>query len=306
MKTCVIANPNAGSAADLGGFAASLLRLKHYTLRLTDAPGDAAAFAREALHDGYDRVVAAGGDGTLNGVVNGLAEGFASIELGLIPLGTGNDFARSIGVPADPAAAIDLLLAGQTRMLDVAWASNGQSRFFVNVSGAGFTAEVGEAVSGAATRRWGAIAHVWGAAKSLPNLTEYEASLVLDDRERIELTAYNILVANARFIGGGIPVAPQAILDDGRLDIIIVPAMPASTLVGVVPQILGGTHCECPDIIVRRASKVHVACKPNIPFNLDGELMGEGPVTFEVRPRALKVVVGPAGETEGQPHDLGT
>lgn len=293
MRTCVIANPNAGSADDGSDLAVNLLRLKHFTFRLTEAPEDASRFAAEAIRDGYERIIAAGGDGTLNGVVNGMAESFGAARLGLIPQGTGNDFARSIGLTPDPAQAVEALLADQVREIDVVRVHNGGTCHFINVSGAGFTAEVGENISDAAKSWWGGIAYLWAAAKSLPNLREYQATLVLDESEKLEISAYNIMVANARYVGGGVPIAPQAQLDDGQVDIVIVPVMPAATLLAVVPKILNGTHLDSPELIFRRAAKVHVACYPDIPFNVDGELVGTGPVTFETLPRALPVIVGP-------------
>jgi diacylglycerol kinase (ATP) len=292
MKTCIIANPNAGSADDSGGLAGSLLRLKHFTFRTTEAPEDAARFAAEAVREGYERIIAAGGDGTLNGVVNGMAENFAAARLGLIPLGTGNDFGRSIGLAPDPARAVDVLLAGRLREIDVVRVHNGGTSHFINVSGAGFTAEVGENLSGAAKSWWGGIAYVWAAARTLPSLREYQATLVLDDREKLEVSAYNILIANARYVGGGIPIAPQARLDDGQVDITIVPAMPATALLAVIPKILNWTHLDSPELIFRRAAKVHVCCYPDIPFNVDGEMVGSGPVTFETLPRVLRMIVG--------------
>jgi len=292
MKTCVIANPNSGAADDTGALAANLLRLKHFTFRTAEAPEDSSRFAAEAIRDGYERIVAAGGDGTLNGVVNGMAGNFGAACLGLIPLGTGNDFARSIGLTADPAQAVDTLLANRIREIDVVRVHNGGVCHFLNVSGAGFTAEVGENISDVAKSWWGGIAYVWAAAKTLPSLREYQATLVFDDREKLQITAYNIMIANARYVGGGIPVAPQAQLDDGLMDILIVPVMPASALLTVIPKILNGTHIDSPELIFRRAAKVHVCCYPEIPFNVDGELMGTGPVTFETLPRTLRMVVG--------------
>lgn len=293
MKTCVIANPSSGSAEDGGGLANSLLRLKQFTFRMTEEPGDAKRFASEALREGYELIIAAGGDGTLNSVVNGLAEDFGRAKLGLIPQGTGNDFARSINVPPDPQAAVEILLAGHARAVDIVQVSNRDPCHFINVSGAGFTAELGENISPAVKSWWGGVAYLWAAAKKLPNLREYQATVVLDDSERIETATYNIMIANARYVGGGVPIAPQARFDDGLVDVVIVPAMPNARLLTVVPQILSGTHVDNPELIIRQARKVSVNCRPPIPFNVDGELIGEGPATFEVLPQALSVIVGP-------------
>jgi len=185
-----------------------------------------------------------------------------------------------------------VVLAGRIRNVDVVRVRNGGTCHFINVSGAGFTAEVGGNLSDQAKSWWGAISYVWAAARTLPELREYEAAVILDDAERLEVRAYNILIANARYVGGGVPVAPQAEIDDGQVDVIIVPAMPVTSLLGIVPKILSGTHVDSPELIFRRAGKVRVECHPEMPFNVDGESCGAGPVTFETLPRVLPVIVG--------------
>src|SRR5690606_8690261 len=184
------------------------LRLKEFTFRTTEAPGDARRFAAEAVRAGFERIVAAGGDGTFNSVVNGMAPNFGAARLGIIPQGTGNDFARSINLPTDPLQAVDVLLADRVRPLDVVRVHNGDTRYFINVSGVGFTAEIGGNLSDAAKNWWGAVSYVWAAAKTLPSLREYQATIVLDDAETLEVTAYNVMIANARYVGGGVPIAP--------------------------------------------------------------------------------------------------
>lgn len=290
MKTCVIANPNAGSAADLSGLATGLLTLGEYTLRLTRGRDDAERFAREALRDGYELIVAAGGDGTASAVANGLAEDFAAACFGLIPLGTGNDFARTLSIPTDTRAAVEVLKAGRTRAVDVVRVHGPQVRHFINVAGAGFTAEVGENVSSTTKSVMGGVAYVWAAAKTLSSLTEYRVTVTIDDSERIETAIYNLLIANARYVGGGIPIAPEAEPDDGRIDLVIVPVMPKASLLGIVPQILAGSHVGHPELIFRRAQRLEIRSSPAAPFNLDGEAIGEADLAFEALPRVLRIV----------------
>src|SRR6266404_3802037 len=118
-KTCIILNPTAGKDRDLDDILARVARLPNAEIRITGRRGSAARFARTALRKGCGLIIAAGGDGTLNEVINGIGENLGEARVGLIPLGTGNDFARSIGVPTDLEAAIDLIRAGTTRAVDL-------------------------------------------------------------------------------------------------------------------------------------------------------------------------------------------
>jgi len=138
-KTCIILNPSAGKARDPDDIVARLAQLPNAEIRLTTKPGSAARFARTALRNGRELIVAAGGDGTLNEVVNGIGENPGEIRVGLIPLGTGNDFGRSIGVPPDVDTAIDLIRAGNTRAVDLVRVTSDEVRYFVNVSAGGFS-----------------------------------------------------------------------------------------------------------------------------------------------------------------------
>jgi diacylglycerol kinase (ATP) len=292
MKIYVIANPNSGTA-DGEALQQGLKRLGDATIRTTRQSGDAKHFAAEAVSSGYDMVIAAGGDGTLNEVVNGLADGFDKVTLGLVPLGTGNDFARSIGMPTEIDAAIEIIAAGATQMVDVVRVSSDQQRYFINISSGGFSGLVDENLTDEMKQTWGPLAYLRSAAAALPDLSEYHMSLVLDDTETLSLTAFNVIIANARFVAGGIPVAPKALLDDGLADVLIIPAASMPQLALLVPQVLLGAHMDSELITFRRARKLSVESHPGMWFNTDGELVGNEPAVFEVLPRALRTIVNP-------------
>jgi diacylglycerol kinase (ATP) len=292
MQTCVILNPHAGTVQDAKMVEAVAQRLGDITLRCTERPGDAQHLAREAAEQGCEFVVAAGGDGTINEVVNGLANHFERVVLGVLPVGTGNDFARSIGMPTEIDAAVDLLLSQQTRPLDVVRVSSDALRYFINVSAGGFSGLVDEKLTEELKRSWGPLAYLRSAAEALPDLTDYHTLLSFDDGEQHEIRTYNIVVANARYVAGGIPIAPQARIDDGLVDVLVVPAASMPQLALLVPQILLGQHLDSNLIIFRRARKVRVESRPGMWFNADGELVGNQPASFEVLPKALRVVVG--------------
>ena len=292
MKISVIANPHAGTA-DVEALKLAVQRQGEVTIHRTEQAGDATRFARAALADGGDLVVAAGGDGTINEVVNGLAADFRRARLGIIPLGTGNDFARSINVPADLEAALDLLAAGAAQAVDVVRATSDRVRYFINVSAGGFSGLVDEKLTEDMKRTWGPLAYLRSAAAALPDLGAYHTSVVFDEDEPIDIQAFNIIIANAQFVAGGIPIAPTAVLDDGLLDVVIIPAASMAQLAILVPQILLGKYLDSELIGFRRARKLAVESQPGMWFNADGELVGNKPTRFEVLPQALQVIVGP-------------
>lgn len=296
MRTCIIVNPNAGSVEDLKTLEERLDELPDAAVQQTEAAGDAERIAREAVRDGADLVVAAGGDGTLNEVLNGLSEDFGKVRLGLLPLGTGNDFARSIGVPDDLAGALEVLETGNARAVDVARATIGETcRCFLNMSVGGFSGEVSERAS-EAKDRWGPLAYMRGAIGALPELKGFLTTITLNGGEILRLETYNIVVANGRYVASGIPAAPAAVLDDGLLDVVISPMTTLPQLAVLIPQVLLGRHLESDLLLFRRATRVEIECDPPMAFNVDGELIGEGGARFEILPRALQVIVGPALE----------
>lgn len=300
MKTCIVVNPNAGSVDEVAHIRDVLERLPGTAVRVTEKEGDAEEFAREAVRSGASLVVAAGGDGTLNEVVNGLSEDFGSARLGLLPLGTGNDFARSINVPADLDAALAILQEGRVKTVDVACATlatpgDHSNRYFINMSAGGFSGVVSERAS-EAKERWGPLAYLRAAIGTLPELRGFETRVVVNGVEHLTLDTYNIIISNGRFVAAGIPVAPHSQLDDGFLDLIIAPATTIPQLAILIPQVLLGRHTESELLLFRKITHVEITSDPPMSFNVDGELIGDAPARFEVLPHALEVVVGPEEE----------
>lgn len=298
MKTCVILNPNAGSVDETSELERMLGDLPDTSVLLTGSAGDAERLAREAVRGGAELVVAAGGDGTLNEIVNGLSEDFGQAALGLIPLGTGNDFARSIGLP-DLEVALAALKARRLRAVDVARASIGRDdqtcRCFLNMSAGGFSGEVSERASDAKDL-WGPLAYMRAAIGALPELKAFLTTITLNGAETLRLETYNIVISNGRYVASGIPAAPRAVLDDGLLDVMISPAATLPQLAVLVPTVLLGRHMESDLLLFRRATRVEIDCDPPMAFNVDGEMMSEGTARFEILPRALRVIVGPVLE----------
>ena len=293
LKQCVILNPNAG-AADQTQLLEGLKVLGSVALFTLQAAGEGAKVAREAAADGFTRIIVAGGDGTLNEVVNGLADHFADVELGIIPLGTGNDFDRSMNIPAEVAGAVALLEQGVSWPVDVVNVTSEAcpTCYFINVSAGGFSAIVDEKLQKEHKDWLGSLAYGWSALKALPELSAFRLRLTFDDQPPEEMSAYNVVIANARYVAGGIPVAPLAELDDGLLDVLIFREMPLAKIALLLPKAMVGEHQGDEDVIYRQAARVSIAADPPFHFNTDGEAGGCSPATFEVLPKALRVIGG--------------
>jgi len=294
-NVCVILNPAAGAAKSVDALIERIRAQPGIHLKTTARRGSARRFARAAVGNGCDLIVAAGGDGTLNEVINGIGERGSEVRVGLIPLGTGNDFARTIGLPTDASDCFDLILKEHTRPIDlVRVTSRGEVRHFINVSAGGFSGVMNEKLTPEVKKTWGPLAYIRSACAALPELRAYVTRVGLDDEECISMRLYNVIVGNGRYVAGGIPIAPEAQPDDGLLDLVLIPERPAAALALLAPQVLMGTHLTSDSIIYRRARRVKINSRPGMWFNIDGELVGNSPATFEVLPHAIQFVVGPS------------
>lgn len=301
MKTCVILNPRAGGARTIRE---SLLRAmdpsEGIVIRETGRPGEARALAERAIEEGFERLVAAGGDGTLNEVLNGLAPDFDRVELGLVPAGTGNDFARTMGIPSDPEEAVEVLAAGAVRPLDVArLQTEAGDRWFLNVSAGGFSGELDEHVKAEIKATWGPLSYVRTAFEALAELETYRVRLTFEpgssEEETVREAAVNVVVANGRYVAGGLHVAPTAAPDDGLLDVVVIRAAPIARLSLLAPQVAVGGHLDHELVLHRRVRTLEIDSEPPMPFNADGEIVGTTPVRYQVLPGAVRFLA-PAAE----------
>ena len=289
----MIVNPNSGSHEQWAALEAACAR-EQFTYWKTTAEGEGTDLAHRALDAGCERVVAGGGDGTVREVALALLEREAEAALGIIPLGTGNDLARTLGYPLDPRDALAVILMDDVRAIDaVRVESDGDTTFAVNAAAGGFSGQVDEQLTPELKRTWGPLAYLMGAAAALPDLTGYETRLALDDRMEEEVEVYNLIVANGRTVGGGKRVAPEADPSDGLLDVVLVHVAPLLNIAEISARLLAGNYLESPYVELRRARRLRVAARPGMWFNVDGELLTKEPITFEVMPQALRVLVGP-------------
>lgn len=295
MRTLVIINPAAGSA-DVASIEDAVMRLPGWSVAETEHATHARELASSAIEEGFERIVAAGGDGTVSGVVQGIVEHPNNrVLLGLIPMGTGNDLARTLAIPDDPLAAIDLVLHGKERLIDlIRVEGGGHLRYCINMAAGGFSGEVDAALEeGTLKETWGPLAYLLGAVKAKREVRAYEATVALDDGSPEPFPALAVLVANGRTCGGGLRVAPLADPEDGLLDVMVIQHGTLLELTGLVARLASGTMFESPHVIHRQGRRVRIESVPPMLFNVDGELLTEEPIVFTVVPRMIRVTVGP-------------
>ena len=293
MKPYIIVNPVAGSVGDVQFRLEQLHRLNANEVRVTQYAGEAETLAREAIRAGSDYVIAVGGDGTLNEVINGIAtsRGARRVCVGMLPLGTANDFARSMGLIGDIDATIDILRTKTTARIDLVSMTSERTRYFVNTSAGGFSGVVDEKLTPEIKLAWGPLAYLRSAAAALPELHAYRTTVTFDDAESLVTDVYNVIVANGQFVAGGLPIAPQADPSDGLLDAVLIPKRPAAEMALLAAEMLLGRHLTSDGVIFRRARKISVQSQPGMWFNADGELVGNEPIIFQILPRALDFVI---------------
>jgi diacylglycerol kinase (ATP) len=293
VKPYIIVNPIAGAIVNPDVLLKQLRRLEPRKLSLTKRAGEAETLARAAFRAGCDYIIAAGGDGTLNEVINGIASPhpIRGVRMGIVPLGTANDFARSMKLPARVENNVDILRAKQTVLVDLVRVTDKRTRYFVNVSAGGFSGAVDEKLTPQIKSTWGPLAYLRSAAAALPKLRAYHATVIFDDVDRWEGELYNIVIANGQFVAGGLPIAPDASVRDGLLDVLLVPKRPAREMALLTAQMLLGKHLSSDVIPFRRTRKISVKSRPRIWFNVDGEPFGDDPAVFQILPRALEFVI---------------
>lgn len=284
----VIVNPRAARGRALRSLDPALRRLRARGAEVTVGCGtdadDALRVAREMAAARPDALVALGGDGIAHIAVQALSG--SGIPLGLVPVGTGNDLARALGVPrGDPQAAADVITAGRTRVIDVAAAAGER---YTTVLTAGFASRVAERMY-ESPGGGGSLAYVAAVAAELRTFQPVPFTLELDG-ERWETGAMLVAVANTGLFGGGMRVCPDADPGDGLLDVCVCGAVSRSEFVRVFPRVYQGTHTGHPRVTIRRAATVTVAAPGGVGY-ADGERMSRFPLTVRCEPGALRVLV---------------
>jgi diacylglycerol kinase (ATP) len=295
VRTCVIFNP-AARGDKAGHFRRHLDEIaSRGALKATTAPGEARRLATEAVADGFELIVAAGGDGTVNEVLNGIGDapdGFARARFGVLPLGTVNVFAREIGLPLRIERAWETLQRGHETRLDlpcVEFSSNGVHRrqHFIQLAGAGLDARAIELVTWPLKKKFGPLAYVIAGVKALrsglPKITAH-----VDGQNA---TGELILVGNGRFYGGPLKIFPRADMRDGFLDICVLPRVNWLALLRCVPGLLAQRKLPASAAQRFRAPAFELKSDGSVSFELDGEWAGNLPAAFSIAREQLRVVV---------------
>jgi len=300
-RVFAIVNPAAGRGRARRAWRAIGPALRDAGVRLEEVveerPQLAIALAGEAARQGWDVVAAVGGDGTVHEVVNGIMRaGVAPAPaVAIIPGGTGNDFARGVGVPRDPMAAGRLLLAGARRRVDIGQVND---RYFVGISGVGFDAEVAAKVN-----RWpkwvgGTPLYLAAILNMLVTYRPVATRIVLDGREQ-RLRMFLLAAANTPWYAGGMYMAPHARPDDGWLEVITAGDLGRLETLILLPRVFSGTHLRHRKVAHQPAGEVRVESEAPLAIHADGEMVGQVPAVFRVVPRAIEVIVPDAGPAAG-------
>jgi len=308
-RTTVIVNPKS-QGGRLGKrwpeLAEILTRQFPYEVVHTSGPGDATQLARIALRGGSERIVAIGGDGTINETMNGFFEGGVAIapeaSLAIIPFGTGGDFRRTLGLPPEPADAARVIAANVRKKIDVGklelTGHDGTPvlRMFINIASFGISGHLDRMINEGG-KKLGRIGYFTTGFRASLSYKNQRVQLRFDGKaaDRVEVTAYNVAVANGKFFGGGMKIAPDAELDDGKFDITVVGDLGiVELLTKFARQVYSGAHLRTKGVTTRRGRIVEaeaVDVGDKVEFDVDGEHLGRLPARFELVPRALWVVV---------------
>jgi YegS/Rv2252/BmrU family lipid kinase len=264
-----------------------------FDYQYTEGAGHASELARLAASDGYRFLVAVGGDGTINEVANGLLDSAnaGDTTLGIVSTGTGNDFIKSMGIPPDYINACKQVVGTHRSLIDVGlveYRQNGQkvSRYFINSAGVGFDAEVADGAKHVPAFLGNTVPFVMSLLKTLPTYRNKDVRLNIDGRQETR-RVLSVVVSNGAYFGGGMRIAPEAELGDRHLDVITIGDVGKIELLQVFPRVYKGTHITHPKVRMEKAERITIECDRRILLQADGELLGEGPVTFQILPAAL-------------------
>jgi diacylglycerol kinase (ATP) len=250
----------------------------------TSCSGEAETMARHAAEEGFETIVAAGGDGTINEVVNGIAGTDAA--LGLLPMGTMNVFALELGLPAnDLGRCWKIIQARHTRLVDLPTAN---SKHFVQLAGVGLDAQVVKETSLAFKRSFGPLSYLVSAAQIA---ARPPPRLVVESNDAVTGEGSFVLVGNGRLYGGPFPFFKNAVIDDGLLDVVVFKQLGYLEIIKYLQNVLFSSEIRLPEVEYFQTKELRVTSEEDVPVEIDGELVGQCPVKFQVHKRKLRVLV---------------
>jgi diacylglycerol kinase (ATP) len=285
----IIYNPSAGRELFKRELPEVLVKLEkagyETSCHETTGKGDAETEAKLASNRGYDIVIAAGGDGTINEVINGLADELVRPKLGVIPVGTTNDFARALHIPRRIDKAVNIIVEGVTMPVDI---GKMNSRYFINIAGGGHLTELTYEVPSKLKTGLGQLAYYLKGLEMIPSLKATEVSIEYDGKI-FEGKIMLFLVANTNSVGGFETLAPDSNVQDGKFSLLILKKTNLTDLIRIATLAIRGEHISDPNLIYEKASTIKVNTKERMQINLDGEYGGDSPAHFANLQRHIEI-----------------
>lgn len=255
-----------------------------YSIEVTKYKGHGEILAKKAVENGYNHIVSVGGDGTIYEVLNGIKG--KKVILGILPSGTGNDFARSIGLPKDIKKCIEVLKSANTERVDIGKVNN---RYFINIASVGIDAEITKETEKYKKYFKGTSAYILGVFKVLTKSTSKKVTLIIDGKKfirDIELIA----IGNGKYYGGGMKINPWAELGDGKLDICLVNKINRIKLATLFPTVFRGKHTKIKDVESFQGSNIKIISKNPILLNADGDIIGTTPAHISLEKKSIEII----------------
>jgi YegS/Rv2252/BmrU family lipid kinase len=283
-NTIVILNPTAGSPEHVRSWQERVESLAgNCPVRVTSHSGEAEGLARRAVEEGFTRIVAAGGDGTVSQVANGLAG--SNAILGVLPMGSVNVFAMELGLPVlNLQRCWNIIEATNVRLVDLP-SANG--RYFVQLAGVGLDAQVVKETSLAFKRSFGPLSYLISAAQIA---ARQPPKLFIESEHSPVQEGSFVLIGNGRLYGGPFPFFKHAIIDDGLLDVVVFTRLGYLEIIKYLQDVVFSSDIKVPEIEYFQTRQLRIASEQDVPMELDGELAGNCPVDFRIRERALRVL----------------
>ncbi|MCB1488621.1 MAG: lipid kinase [Bauldia sp.] len=283
-RLLLVVNPHASRAAHALGAAVSALFAEGFALDIRQCAGP------DEVHDlilresaGVDAIVIGGGDGTVSGTLPALIE--VGLPVGILPLGTANDLARTLGIPVNPSEAARIIAAGSRRKIDIGLVND---IHFLNVSSIGLAVEVTDRLDPELKRTLGPLSYAAAAIQTLGDAERFQAVIACNG-ERTDVTTYQVTVGNGVRYGGGARVSTEAAIDDGILDIFAIETASIPELVAMAPAFFEGRHGGRDDVKVFRCTEATIETIEPMPISTDGEITTETPARYSVMRQALEV-----------------
>ncbi|MCX6255836.1 MAG: diacylglycerol kinase family lipid kinase [Bacteroidia bacterium] len=301
----VIVNPNAGTGKGKKDWnrISTLLKEENlpFTVKFTERKGHAIIFTREGITEGFRKIITVGGDGTLNEVVNGVFSNdtcpTTDISLAMIPVGTGNDWGRMFGISVDYEKAVKIIRDNKQMLHDVGLISffdgpEKKSRYFINIAGLGFESVVVKKTNFQKDKgRSGKAIYFYNIITSLLSYKNTKAEIIIDG-EKINADVFSINVGNGKYCGGGMRQTPNALPDDGLLDVTIINGMGKFEIIRNLKILYDGTILNHPKIDGYKCKNIKVSSDSIIYTEADGESLGHTPVEFSIIPDSINIVYG--------------